>query len=119
MRTFWKKLAKTAVGQLSFRISLGLKKEKDRLSSQPGSNFPPNKGKDQAVGEMLHSRLIVCLELATSHVIHTGNHGKIWLTLYNFWKWYKTSAKSEVPHPGLLFTANGSHAPFLKKIKLD
>lgn len=29
MLTFWKKLGKTAVGLLNFRISLGLKKEKD------------------------------------------------------------------------------------------
>lgn len=79
------------------------------MSSQPGSNFSPNKGKDQVVGEMLHSSLIVCLELGTSHIIHTPNHGKIWLTAYNFGEQYKTSAKSEVPHPRLLFTVNGSH----------
>lgn len=70
---------------------------------------------------MLHSSLIVCLELATSHIIHTANDGKIWFTVYNVRKWYKTSAKSEVPHPGLLLTVNGSHTPFfLKKLtKLD
>ena len=46
MPTICKKLAKTAVGQLSFRISLELKKEEDSLSLQPDSNFSPNKGKD-------------------------------------------------------------------------